>query len=548
MPNYYQFNDCGCKFEVLNENPLRLKFEPDIEKIPLDCKKTWELISEKSCKGVFQLDSHFAEHITHQFKPTNIGELGLCIAMNRPGCLDCFTEEGKTITDSILARRNGKEEVICIEHIKDILKDSYGHMVYQEQMMFIAAKLAGFDPGTVNQLRKAAAKKKPELMAKLKQLFINGCKRVGLVDEENANKIFENIEATQRYSFNLSHSIEYAQVSYITAYSKYHFPLSFYTSALKHAIDKQKPFEEINYLVSDARNNSIDVRLPDVRHLNNDFALINKEIYVGLGDIRGIGESTLKQLVEIINETEKKISEKKNWRWLDFLLYIFPFINSTASKALICSGALDFCRVARSTMYYEYEQFMTLKDREQNWIIKKYEQNKSMTLIKLIEELTNIPSGRLAGGCSSGKRLEAVKSILNLLKNPPFNINDSVEWLAGVEEELMGVSLSCTKVDACDASSANCECRDFINGYNRPGPILIALKIDRVKEITTKKKEQMCFLEGSDITGSLESIVVFPQVFKQYKQIILEKNVLMISGKRDEKIKNNLIVDKIWQL
>jgi DNA polymerase III subunit alpha len=548
MTKFYKFNDCGCEFEIINEDPLRLNFQPDIEKISLDCKKAWELIGEKSCRGVFQLDSHFAEHITHQFKPNNIGELGLCIAMNRPGCLDAYTEDNKTITQSILDRRNNKEEIRCIEPIKDFLKDSYGHMVYQEQMMFIAAKLAGFDPGTVNLLRKAAAKKKPELMVKLKLLFIEGCKRVGLVDEDNAKKIFENIEATQRYGFNLSHSIVYAQVSYLTAYSKCHFPLSFYKSALKHAIDKQKPFEEINYLVSDARNNSIDVRLPDIRNLNKDFALINREIYVGLGDIRGIGESTLKQLIEIINETEKKIGEKKNWRWLDFLLYVAPFINSTAAKALICSGSFDFCRIARSTMYYEYEQFMTLKDREQTWIIKRYEQDKQLSLIKLMEELTNVPSGRLAGGCSSGKRLEAVKGTLNLLKTPPFNINDSVEWLAGVEEELMGVSLSCTKVDACDASSANCECRDFIQGYNRPGPILIALKIDRVKEITTKKKDQMCFLEGSDITGSLESIVVFPQVLKQYKSLILEGNVLMLSGKRDEKIKNNLIVDKIWQL
>ena len=541
MTEYYQFKDCGCKFEILNENPLRLKFEADIEKLPLDCKETWNLIGNKSCKGIFQLDSHFAEHIVHEFKPNNIDELSLCIAMNRPGCLDAFTEDNKTITQSILDRRNNKEEIKVIEPIREFLKDTYGHMVYQEQMMCIAAKLAGFDPGSVNLLRKAAAKKDTKMMHQLKNKFIDGCKIVGLVNDEDAHKIFDNIQATQRYSFCLSHSISYSYLSYITAYKRTHIPKCYIKSNLKFAIDKQKPFEEINELVNDARNNSIDIYPPDIRNLNSDFSLINSEIYFGLGDIRGIGESVLRQLKDIVFETEKKIGGRNNWKWLDILLYVSQYINSTACKALICSGALDFCRMHRTTMLYEYEKFSELKDREQSWIIKKYEENKQTTLTKLIEQLCEVPSGRLAGGCSSGKRLEAVKGIYSLLKNPPFNINDSIEWLAGVEQELMGISLSCSKVDACDASSANCDCRTFINGYNRPGPIIVAITLDNIKEINTKKGDRMCFAVGSDITGSIDNIVIFPQVFKEYKGILLEKNTVIISGKRDEKIKSNFI-------
>lgn len=547
MPQYYEF-PCGCKFEIINESPLRLKYEPDIEKVPLDCSETWGLINEKSCKGVFQLDSHFAEHIAHQFKPKSIDELGLCVAMNRPGCLDAYTEDNKTIAQSILDRRNNKEETKVIEPIKDFLKDSYGHMVYQEQMMFIAAKLAGFDPGEVNALRKAAAKKKPELMAKIRAKFIDGCKKVGLVTEEEANKIFDNIEATQRYSFNKSHAVVYGELGYLTAYSKTHFPKSFYTSALKHAIDKQKPFEEINDLVNDARNNSIDIYPPDIRKLNKDFALINSEIYFGLGDIRGIGKSVIKNLNMVVDETEKKIGDKNKWQWLDILFYVLPYINATASKALICSGAIDFCRIDRIRMYYEYEKYMELKDREQTWIIKEYEKNKNRSLTQLVELLTNVPSGRLAGGCSSGKRLTAVINILSLLKNPPYKLSDSIEWIAGVEQELMGISLSCTKVDACDISNANCNCREFNNGYNRPGPIIIAIGIDKIKEIITKKGDKMCFISGNDITGSIDNIVVFPQVYSASKGLLIEKNTIMISGKRDEKVKSNFIVDKIFQI
>lgn len=670
----YRF-DCGCEFDVLNESPLRLKFEPDIEKIPLDCSKTWEWIGEKSCKGIFQLDSQLSEHIVHQFKPKSIGELGLCVTISRPGCLDARTEEGKTVTQSIIDRKNGIEEYIIDEKVNDILGESFGHIGYQEQMMAIAAKLAGFDPGMTNKLRKAGAKKDHKAMSQLRDSFIKGCIQVGIITEEEAIKLFDNISASARYSFNKcldpkttfvenkdnqyisleklkvgeyikgpssfvkvidkvdngvqdciialvnnkvitcttnhkfmcedgqlrtipecfflqkyikteekvkcpslfilkslkcptvnievdspdhlyyangivtqnSHAIEYALLSYTTAYIKCHFIKAFLTSSLKHAIDKQKPFEEICDLVGDARNNSIDVNPPDIRNLNDDFALINSEIYFGLGDIRGIGESVLRQLKEAVGEAEKKVGGRVNWQWLDFLFYVSPFINSTTTKALICSGALDFCHVARSTMYFEYEQFAELKDREQTFLINSYEKDREDTLIGLIGKLVEVPSGR-KGGCSNIKRLEAVKGTLNLLKNPPFSINDSIEWLAGVEEELMGISLSCTKVDACDISMANCDCRSFINGYSRPGPVLIALKIDRMKEITTKNKQRMCFLNGSDITGSIDSIVVFPKVFEQYKTIIGEGKVLMLSGKRDEKNKSNLIVDRVWQL
>jgi DNA polymerase-3 subunit alpha len=378
---------------------------------------------------------------------------------------------------------------------------------------------------------------------------IIGIKKIGnirTVDIQVDNK--EHIFYGNGIATSNSHAVEYSMLSYLTAHCKTHFPRAFYCSSLKHAIDKQKPFEEINDLVGDARNNSIDVYPPDIRNLNKDFSLISGEIYFGLGDIRGIGDSVLKQLKEIVDETEKKIGNRKGWKWLDFLLYISQFINSTACKALICSGALDFCKVARTTMYYEYEQFSQLKDREQNWIIKEYEKDKSTTLIKLMDGLCQVPSGRLAGGCSSGKRLEAVKGILDLLRKPPFSLNDSIEWLAGVEQELMGISLSCTKVDSCDISAANCNCREFINGYNRPGPAIIAIKIDRIKEIITKKNDKMAFLCGSDISGSIDSIVVFPNAFNQFKSVILENNTVIICGKRDEKNKSNFIVEKIWQL
>jgi DNA polymerase III alpha subunit len=398
-------------------------------------------------------------------------------------------------------------------------------------------------------MRKAIGKKKPELMPKLRKDFIDGCNKVGLVSEEKANELFDLFEASERYLFNKSHAALYSRTTYLTAYFKAHFQRVYFTSYLYYAKDKQKPREEIFNLVQNARVMDIDVVPPDFRLMNPDFTLDNKKIHFGLIDIKGVGESVIKQVVAEADKTEKEINKKVGeWDWLDFLLFFTPYNKSTAIKALICTGALDYFRVARSRMYYEYERFEELKDRETEFLQKKHVDNPSLSFTELLSCLINVPTGRKHGGCSSSRRLESVKGILESLKNPPFLLEDSIPWLAGVEEEMMGISLTCTIVEDCDISAANCDCRQFIKGYNKPGPILIACKIDRLKDITTKNKKRMAFLTVSDITGSIDSIVVFPDQWSQFGELCREGNTIMLCGKRGDKDKSSFVVDKIWQL
>jgi DNA polymerase III alpha subunit len=230
-----------------------------------------------------------------------------------------------------------------------------------------------------------------------------------------------------------SHACLYSRITYSTAYFKCHVPRAFFTSCLYHSKDKQKTREEIFDLVQNARIMDIDVLPPDFRLLNKDFTLHNKQIYFGLVDIKGIGESVIKQLNTEIGETEKEIGRKASeWSWLDFLLFFAPHVKSPAVKGLICTGALDYFKVARTRMYFEYERMGDLVDREVEFLQKKHVEEPSLTFTDILSCLIETPTGRKNGGCSSARRLESVKSILEVLKNPPFSLDDSIVWLAGV--------------------------------------------------------------------------------------------------------------------
>jgi hypothetical protein len=193
---------CGCKFEVLQEEPLRLNASLDIENIPLDCQKTWDFIGSQNLCGVFQLDSNFSQNIAHKFKPRNLKELAIVVAISRPGASE-GTYKGKTVLNRVLDRRNLKEDVEPIDiSISDILEPTYQMLCFQEQTTKILQKLAGFSLNECEIMRKAIGKKKPELMPKLRKDFINGCNKVGLVDEKKANELFDLFEASERYLFN----------------------------------------------------------------------------------------------------------------------------------------------------------------------------------------------------------------------------------------------------------------------------------------------------------------------------------------------------------
>jgi DNA polymerase III alpha subunit len=466
--------DCGCCFDIIGSNgdKHKLAFSPKIESINLSCSKTWELISSGNTKGCFQLESRLGQMMAKKLKPENIEQLSGLISILRPGCLEAI-REGKSVTNHYIDKKNGLESINYFhESLEPSLSTTYGEMIYQEQAMSIAKDLAGFDLQEADSLRKAIGKKKPEEMAKVKQKFLDGAKKLGIVNIQEAEEIFGWIEKSQRYSFNKSHGISYAMNAYLSAYAKAHFPEAFFVSYLKFAKDKIDPQQEIKELIKNASEMNISVCLPDLRLKNRHFGIFDNKIYFGLTDIKSVGESVFTKLLELCENIDPyKLT------WIDLLIKILLNINSAAAKALISSGAVDYLSKNRTEMLFELESISGLTKKEIEYAVSA---TPKITCTKdIMRYLVNHSKVNV-------KRKQIIQGLLQTINNPPYSLIDKIEWLADTEAFLLGTAVSCSKLDSYDIDMTNMDCRAFKNS-NSLSNIIMAGEITNINTIKTKK-------------------------------------------------------------
>jgi DNA polymerase-3 subunit alpha len=536
MSDYFGF-DCGCKFKVIDGSGdiPKIDFSANIETLNLECHRTWDLISEGNTKGCFQLESRLGQMMAKKLKPENIEQLSGLIAILRPGCLESV-RDGKSITNHYIDKKNGLESIDYFHPaLEPALKTTYGEMIYQEESMQIAHDIAGFDLQEADMLRKAIGKKKPEEMAKLKKKFLTGSKEKNIVTEGQAEEIFGWIEKSQRYSFNKSHSISYAMNAYLSAYAKAHFSRIFFASYLKFAKDKIDPQQEIKELARNANEMGIDVRLPDLRNLNRHFFIKDKNIYFGLTDIKGVGDSVFKKILELT--TQKDIS---SLGYLQTICHILLNINSTAAKALVGSGALDYFKKNRTEILFHYDILSSLTKKElelfDGLISDKTTANIKPTLSALLNEKI------------TKKRIEPISNLIRSLENPPYSLTDKIEWLSDSENSLLGVAISCSKLDSYDISMTNTNCKEFKTTLLSE-KIILAGEVSSVNIIKTKKGknpgQEMAFVSVEDAYGLLDSIIFFPEQLETYKHHLFQGNVLIFIGNKT-KTKDGLVVEKCF--
>lgn len=499
-----------------------------INQIPVNDELTWDLVCEGNTRGCFQIESPLGRHWCKTIKPRSVNELSDVIALIRPGCLEAFSgDPPKNLTRHYADRKHRLEEDDKTHPaLKEILKDTYGILVYQEQAMAIASKLAGFSETDADTLRKGIGKKLPEVIAKLEGQFIDGCKKVGILNEEQAKEVFEWIRASQRYSFNKSHSTCYAMLGYRTAYCKAHYPLQFYCSYLRGSHWKQDTRKEIKELVEDAKKNGVEVKAPDARDLKETFYLKDDRIYFGLGDIKDIGASAIKKVFANIHKINS---------WSEFLFKFFDTVSITVVKALISSGALDYFKISRQEMLFEVELWNQLTDKEKEYISKLNPFN-LLTGLELC----------VLNGCKLTRRKESISALIKLRITPPHSLQDKIEQIVFMEEKYLGAALTYSRLDACGkAPDANFTCSELSNGLGRKD-IRIAVELTRVKEIKTKTTgDKMAFLEVSDNSGNFNEIVVFPEQWEEYKDILYETNLVLLGGYRGKK---GVVIQKAWQI
>ena len=530
------FDDCKCKFHLNNENTIDLDI--DIENMDLNCPKTWRMISDGNTKGCFQLESRLGQSMAKKLKPENIEQLSALISIMRPGCLEAY-RDGKSVSNHYIDKKN-KNEAVDFFHpaLEPILSTTYGEMVYQEQAMQICQKIANFDLTEADQLRKAIGKKKPEEMVKIKKLFLHKSEASNIISKAESEELFGWIEKSQRYSFNKSHAVSYAYNAYLSAYTKAHFPVEFFASYLKFAKDKIDPLKEIQELISNANEMGVTVRLPSILNPSKEFFIdtTDNSIWFGLTNIKGLGDSVYEKLNQLLQQYSIG-----TMNFTHVYCYILRHINSTACKGLISAGAISNATISRTKMLFYYEILNNLTNREVDVLAKVCENH---PIDRALQILVNSNVIKI-----TAKRKQTIVSLINTINHPPYNLEDSPEWLANNEKFYLGASITCHKIDGCDIYSANVECKDLAQGTNTKVPILGA-EISEINVIRTKRGvnpgQEMAFIKVTDSTGSSD-LVVFPEEYSQYKDLLMDGNTLLIKLDRS-KDKETFIIKKCWQV
>ncbi len=335
-----KFDFLGLKTLTVIQNAINLanrKRGPDDqlfrEKIPLDDHETFELISAGDTAGVFQMESSGFTEMVMKMKPSCFEDVIAAGALYRPGPLDQKLDDGRTMVDVYIDRKHGRDKV-TFPHptLEPVLKDTYGVIVYQEQVMQIAQVLGGLSLGGADLLRRAMGKKKAEEMHKQRSLFIEGSNKKG-VDPKIANGVFDLMEKFAQYGFNKSHSAAYGLITIHTAWLKAHYPVEFMAALLTSEKDNT---DKVVLHIAEARQAGVQVLPPDINESDLAFGAIEGKIRFGLGAIKGVGESA----IEAILEARKT---KRFTSLFDFCERVDGRrVNRKTMEALVQAGAFDF--------------------------------------------------------------------------------------------------------------------------------------------------------------------------------------------------------------
>jgi len=469
----------------------------DLEKIPLDDKKVYDLISRGETTGVFQLESSGMRNLLKELKPERFEDIIAVIGLYRPGPL------GSGAADEFIRNKNNPENIKYLHpKLEPILRETYGIILYQEQVMKIAQELAGFSLAQADILRKAMGKKQQEVMEAQRNSFIRGCIKNG-IDEKTAEKIFEEISYFAGYGFNKSHAAAYALVAYQTAYLKAHFPVEFMAALLtsvRHNTDKVAQY------IAECRHMGIEVLPPDINESLEVFAAVDGKIRFGLTAVKNVGENVARAIIKCREEKGRFVS------FSDFCEKMEQAqLNKKAVESLIKSGAFDSQGAKRSQLMRIYEDVLSRAHKNQ-----KQAAQGQLSLFEMIDggeamddDLPDIPE------YPQSEILSMEKEVLGLyLSGHPLK---EYEDILNRKTTLKSSDLKGDEVDIEDNSQVT------VGGI-----------ITDIKMKSTKGEKLMAFITLEDLTGSME-IIAFPTVYEKFSDRLKQDSKVLIRGRVDLK-------------
>jgi len=460
----------------------------DIDRIPLDDEASYQLCSDGRTTGVFQLESSGIKDLLRRLKPEVFEDLVALVALYRPGPL------GSNMVDEFIKGKQGQGEIRYFLHqLEPILKETYGVILYQEQVMKIAQVLAGYTMAEADELRKAVGKKKPEVIARHRARFMEGA-TANTVDATVAERIFTLIEKFGGYGFNKSHSAAYAMIAYQTAYLKAHYPVQFMAALLTQDMGNQ---DKTIKNLAECRELGIEILPPDVNESRADFTVVGGKIRFGLAAVKNVG---LKAVESVIEEREAHGPFRDMF---DFCRRVDGTkVNRRVLEGLIQCGALDFTGTYRSRL------FALLDD-----ILKSCGANRDPNQLNMFGSLDM--GMKEAGG---------------FLAFPEIEEWDERERLRR-EKESLGFYITGHPLDKFEGEIqkfTTCLVQD-LPGQKDKGVVKVAGVVEELKIKRTKRGEKMAVLNLEDMTGSTQ-VIVFPETFNRAASLLKGDEPLLVTG------------------
>lgn len=463
---------------------------PDLVNLDLEDADTYQLLSAGDTTGVFQLESSGMKDLLVRLKPETFSDVTALVALYRPGPLD------SGMVDDYVERKHGRKPVeYLLPELEPILKETYGVILYQEQVMKIAGVLANYSMADADGLRKAMGKKIAEMMAKHRDLFLKGARENNL-PEDKAAQIFDLMEKFGGYGFNKSHSAAYALIAYQTAYLKTHFPVAFMAALLTSEMHSS---DSVIKYINECRSHNIEVLPPDINTSDRMFTVDGYRIRFGLVAVKNVGGAAIDVIVE---------ERTKNGPYSS----IFEFcervdlrkVNKRVLESLIKCGAFD------CTGHYRAQMMASLEDAlDYGQTIQKEKADPQMGLFDM------------GGNTSTG------------LNAPPLAAVE--EWdekeRLNLEKEALGFYISGHPLERYRPTLekfANTNALD-IGEVDDKTIVRIGGTVGTIKRIRTKKGDQMAFISLEDMSGALE-VVVFPKVYESSEHLLVEDAAILVQG------------------
>ncbi len=480
----------------------------DPEHIPLDDAKSYQLLAEGDAIGVFQLESSGLRAILRDLKPQSFEDIIALVALYRPGPL------GSGMVTDFIKRRHGE---IAIDYLhpalEPILRSTYGVIIYQEQVMRIASDLGGFTLGEADLLRRAMGKKKPDIIAGLRQQFIEGAGRKE-ISAETAGRIFDLMEFFAGYGFNKSHSAAYALLTYQTAYLKAHYPVEFMAALLTSVMESS---DRVPFYIEECRQHKIVILPPDVNESAENFLVRGNKIRFGLAAIKQVGLQAIQTII-----SERK--EKKFTSLQDFCERVdLSLVNRRVIENLIKAGA--FCSVPGSRA-----QLLAVLHTcvEQGGAVQRQKNSNQLSLLDFT----------------------AAKGSYN----PPIPLPDARDFsekeILQMEKEVLGLYLSGHPLSEYQtvmkraASHTVADLMQANDGVN----VLVAGLITAMRRSVTKRGQTMAYFILEDLTGNLECLV-FPKTLAKLNNLLQNDLPVLVRGRlSQQEDKPKLMVETLQPL